>query len=125
MKSDFLLKCKQWREYPFILNTGTVLLFAGEQGFGRSLMMSRCAPTVKLPRAVLRGEERSCTAYAGMDLQPSAKDCIRLWHGGREGMKRIRVGGKRVRRTEQALLGDHQTGRLMKADIRKVLSYLI
>lgn len=60
------------------------MLFAGEQSVGRSLMMSWWVPTVKLPAAAPRGEERRGTAYAGMDLQPSAKDCIRLWKGGRE-----------------------------------------
>lgn len=63
-------------------------------------MMSWRVPTVKLPAATPRGEKRRGAAYAGMDLQPSAKDCIRLWHGGREGrggegMERTGVGGKR------------------------------
>lgn len=69
-------------------------LFVLEQSFGRSLMMSWCVLTVQLPAAALRGVERRGTAYAGMDLQPSAKDCIRLWYGGREGKKRTGVGGK-------------------------------
>lgn len=41
-------------------------------------------PTVKVLAAAPSGEEWRGTAYAGMDLQPSAKDCIRLWLGGRE-----------------------------------------
>lgn len=69
-------------------------LFVLEQSAGRNLMMSCCVPTVQLPAAALRGEKRRGTAYAGMDLQPSAKDCIRLWYGGREGMKRTGVGEK-------------------------------
>lgn len=73
-----------------------------------------CVPTVQLPAAAApRGEERRGTAYAGMDLQPSAKDCIRLWHGGREGGREWSAQGwveNGVRRKEQALLGDHQTG---------------
>lgn len=48
-------------------------------------MMSWCVPTVQRGRVATRGGGKRATAYAGMDLQPSAKDCIRLWHGGREG----------------------------------------
>lgn len=48
-------------------------------------MMSWCVPTVKILAAAPTGKEGRGTAYAGMDLQPSAKDCIRLWHGGKEG----------------------------------------
>lgn len=68
-------------------------LFVLEQSFGRSLMMSWCVLTVQLPAAALRGVESRGTAYAGMDLQPSAKDCIRLWYGGREGGKEANRGG--------------------------------
>lgn len=55
--------------------------------FAKSLKELATAPT---------GKERRGTAYAGMDLQPSAKDCIRLvWReGGREGMECTGVGGK-------------------------------
>lgn len=57
--------------------------------FAKSLKELAAAPT---------GKGRRGTAYAGMDLQPSAKDCIRLQHGwregGREGMERTGVGGK-------------------------------
>lgn len=60
------------------------MLFAAEESVRRSLMMSWSVPTVKLLAAVPRGKERRGTAYAGEDLQPSAKDCISLWHGGRE-----------------------------------------
>lgn len=56
-------------------------------------MMSWCVPTVKVLAAAPTGEERRGTAYAGMDLQPSAKDCIRLWHGGREGGNGAHRGG--------------------------------
>lgn len=56
-------------------------------------MMSWCVPTVMLPAAAPRGKERRGTAYAGMDLQPSAKDCIRLWRGGREGGNEAHRGG--------------------------------
>lgn len=67
---------------------------------GRSLMMSWCVPTVQLTG----GRERRGTAYAGMDLQPSAKDCIRLWHGGREGgMKHTGVGGERSETKEAGI----------------------
>lgn len=62
---------------------------------GRSLMMSWCVPTVQLTGG---GERR------GMDLQPSAKDCIRLWHGGREGgMKHTGVGGERSETKEAGI----------------------
>lgn len=71
------------------------MLFAVEQSVRRSLMMSWCVPTVKLQAAAPRGEERRGCVCAGVDLQPSAKDCIRLWQGGREGMKCTGVGGKR------------------------------
>lgn len=61
------------------------MLFAVEQSGGRSLMMSWCVQTAKILAAAPTVEESRGTAYAGMDLQPSAKDCIRLRHGGREG----------------------------------------
>lgn len=61
------------------------MLFSMELSGGRSLMMSCCVPTVKVLAAAPTGKERRGAAYAGMDLQPSAKDCIRLWHEGREG----------------------------------------
>lgn len=67
-------------------DTGTAVLFAVDLSGGRSLMMSWvCANCSAIPGAATSGEEKRGTAYAGMGLQPSAKDCIRLWHGGREG----------------------------------------
>lgn len=102
------------------------MLFGAELSAGRSLMMSWRVPTVKLPAAAPRGEERRGTAYAGMDLQPSAKDCIRLWHGGKGGREwSVHSTGwveNGVRLKEQALLGDDQTGCLMSAFLRKVSS---
>lgn len=84
-----------------------------------------CVPTVKVLAAAPTGEERRGTAYAGMDLQPSAKDCIRLaWRkGGRERSSQGWVENG-VKRKEQALLEDHQTRCLIKADLRKVSSLL-
>lgn len=69
------------------------MLFAAEQSGGRSLMMSWCVPTAKILAAAPTVKESRSTAYAGMDLQPSAKDCIRLWHGGREGGNGTHRGG--------------------------------
>lgn len=90
MESDiFSLEMQAMKAASSKVDTRTVMLFAVELSVGRSLMMSQCVPTVQLPGAATRGEEKRDAAYAGMELQPSAKDCIRLWHGGR------RAGGKR------------------------------
>lgn len=75
------------------IDTSTVVLFAEALSAGRSLMMSWCVPTVQRGRVATRGGGKRATAYAGMDLQPSAKDCIRLWHGGREGGRKHTGGG--------------------------------
>lgn len=69
------------------------MLFAAEQSGGRSLMMSWCVPTARYWQQHQQSKESRSTAYAGMDLQPSAKDCIRLWHGGREGGNGTHRGG--------------------------------
>lgn len=85
--------------------------------FAKSLKELAKAPT---------GKERRGTAYAGMDLQPSAKDCIRLvWReGGREGRNEVHRGGwkmewnKRSKHSYKII----KQGLFMKADL-KVCSF--
>lgn len=83
-----------WRIHYLEFDTDTVVTVCVGTKFWAQLDDVMCVLTVQLPAAALRGVESRGTAYAGMDLQPSAKDCIRLWYGGREGKKRTGVGGK-------------------------------
>lgn len=55
--------------------------------FAKSLKELGAAPT---------GQERRGTVYAGMDLQPSAKDCIRLQHVWTEGGNGVHRGGWKI-----------------------------
>lgn len=51
-----------------------------------------CANCLAEHSSAEKQRERRGAAYAGMDLQPSAKDCIRLWQRGKRGRERRAQG---------------------------------
>lgn len=71
-------------------------------------MSSGLVPTVRVLGAAPSGKEWRGTAYADMDLQPSAKDCIRLRLGGREAEK---GGGGKAGRQRGGTNRAHRGGR--------------